>query len=94
MRLKERDPRIAARKGHYHSMTHYLRLKRQFEANHQPVKNGKFHRLAKKLESALPRGLRTAGGLLTTELLLKVINDEKLQEATLKRKRKEEALQL
>lgn len=85
MKLKERDPRIAQRKGHYHSMAEYLRLKHQFEANHQPVKNGKFHNLAKKMESVLPRGLRTAGGLLTTELLLEIINDEKLQEAALKR---------
>lgn len=79
MKLKERAPRIAQRKGHYHSMAEFLRLKRQFEASHQPVKNSKFHKLAKKMESALPCGLRTSGGLLTTALLLEVINDEKLQ---------------
>lgn len=80
MKLRELEPRIAERKGHYHSMSEYLRLKRLIESDHQPVKNGKFHKLAKRLESTLPRGLRTAGGLLTTELLLEVINDEKLDE--------------
>ncbi|MFM2668541.1 hypothetical protein AAFX24_27760 [Vibrio mediterranei] len=55
MKLKERAPRIAQRKGHYHSMAEFLRLKRQFEASHQPVKNSKFHKLAKKMESALKR---------------------------------------
>ncbi|RZQ97121.1 hypothetical protein D8T25_19410 [Vibrio vulnificus] len=82
MRIKERDPRIAARKGHYHSMAEYLRLKHQFEASHQPIKNGRFNKLAKRMEASLPRGLRTASGLLTTELLLEVINEEKLDQAT------------
>lgn len=78
MIIKEGDPRMAARRGHYHSLAEYLKLKRKFEKKQQPVKNGKFHKLAKKMESLIPRGLRTASGLLTTELLLEIINDEKL----------------
>ncbi|MBF4374557.1 hypothetical protein [Vibrio anguillarum] len=79
MKIYERDPRIAERKGHYHSMSEYLRFKHRIEATHQPIKNGKFHKLAKKLESKLPRGLRTKSGLFTTEILLEVINEEKLE---------------
>ncbi|MGD8116961.1 hypothetical protein [Vibrio sp. TRT 29B02] len=84
MKLKERDPRIAEQQGHYHSMAEYCRLKKNIELNLQPIPNGKFHKLAKKLENTLPRGLRTAGGLLTTELLLEITNDEKLEELSRK----------
>lgn len=88
MKLRERNPQLAQRKGHYHSLAQYIALKRQFEKHHQPIKGGKFHQLAKKFESTIPRGLRTAGGLITTELLLEIINEEKLEEQERKRRLK------
>lgn len=81
MRLKERDRRIAEQNGHYHSKSEYARLKQRFENNPQPVKNGKFHKLAKRLEASIPRGLRASKCASTTELYLEVSNDEKLTQS-------------
>ena len=72
------DPAKFVRKGEYHPMGEYSKAKKRFEyAQHNP--GGRFHKLAQKIEKTLPRGLREKSepDMLTTTILLEVINEEK-----------------
>lgn len=70
------DPNYSKRKGFYHPYAEFNRQKKAIEKNGQFVKDGKFHKLAVRLEATLPRGIR-AKDAFTTELLLETINEEK-----------------
>ena len=75
------DPAYALRKRRYHPFAEYHKAIKRFEKNMQAVPGGKFHKLARKLEAMVPRGLRHKGDIefSTTAILLEVINEEKAQ---------------
>ena len=75
--------KLAIKRGKYHPFAEHAKLQAHFEKHGQHVPDGKFHKLARKLEATLPRGYREKGDpyFSTTAILLELTNEEKAQGA-------------
>lgn len=66
---------LASNTKKYDPLAEYRRQMRKFQQQQQVVIGGRFHKLARRLEATIPRGLRERRG--TIEILLEVFNEEK-----------------